>query len=70
MKAFGWRLCSLRLSSPTLMRRLTPSLQVLSTVSRTGSLLGVAPDANRDIDERELLPLIWAGPDADKKDAE
>jgi cell division protein FtsI (penicillin-binding protein 3) len=43
---------------------------VARVVSRTGSLLGVVPDANRDIDERELLPLIWAGPDADKKDPE
>ena len=43
---------------------------VARVVSRTGSLLGVVPDANRDIDERELLPLIWAGPNADKKDPE
>jgi cell division protein FtsI (penicillin-binding protein 3) len=43
---------------------------VSRVVSRTGSLLGVVPDANRDIDERELLPMIWAGPDADKKDPE
>ncbi len=39
-------------------------------VSRTGTILGIQPDPNRDIDERELLPLIWAGPDADKKDPE
>ena len=36
---------------------------VSRVVSRTGSLLGVRPDAGRDIDESELLPLIWTGPD-------
>ncbi|WP_029935465.1 peptidoglycan D,D-transpeptidase FtsI family protein [Sphingomonas sp. UNC305MFCol5.2] len=36
---------------------------VSRVVSRTGTLLGVKPDAGRDIDERELLPLIWTGPD-------
>ncbi|AQR73522.1 penicillin-binding protein 2 [Sphingomonas sp. LM7] len=35
-------------------------------VSRTGALLGVTPDNNRDIDESDLLPLIWAGPEAPK----
>ncbi|MBO9624590.1 MAG: penicillin-binding protein 2 [Sphingomonas sp.] len=35
---------------------------VSRVVSRTGTLLGVAPDNNRDIDESELLPLIWQGP--------
>jgi cell division protein FtsI (penicillin-binding protein 3) len=38
-------------------------------ISRTGALLGVTPDAGRDIDESELLPLIWKGPDP-KKTAE
>ena len=42
---------------------------VSRVVSRTGALLGVTPDATRDIDERELLPLIWQGPDP-KKTAE
>ena len=36
---------------------------VSRVVSRTGTLLGVKPDAGRDIDESELLPLIWTGPD-------
>jgi cell division protein FtsI (penicillin-binding protein 3) len=36
---------------------------VSRVVSRTGTLLGVTPNAGRDIDERELLPLIWTGPD-------
>ncbi len=39
-------------------------------VSRTGTILGVAPDTGRDIDEHDLLPLIWSGPDSDKKDPE
>jgi cell division protein FtsI (penicillin-binding protein 3) len=36
---------------------------VSRVVSRTGTLLGVTPNAGRDIDESELLPLIWTGPD-------
>lgn len=43
---------------------------VSRVVSRTGAILGVRPDANRDIDESELLPLIWEGPDAKTKDPE
>ncbi len=43
---------------------------VSRVVSRTGAILGVTPDANRDIDESELLPLIWEGPDAKTKDPE
>jgi cell division protein FtsI (penicillin-binding protein 3) len=35
-------------------------------VTRTGALLGVTPDNTRDIDESELLPLIWQGPEAPK----
>jgi cell division protein FtsI (penicillin-binding protein 3) len=35
-------------------------------VARTGALLGVTPDNNRDIDESDLLPLIWQGPEAPK----
>ena len=35
-------------------------------ISRTGSLLGVAPDSHRDIDESELLPLIWQGTGPEK----
>lgn len=35
-------------------------------VTRTGALLGVTPDNNRDIDESDLLPLIWEGPEAKK----
>ncbi|RYD56571.1 MAG: penicillin-binding protein 2 [Sphingomonadales bacterium] len=42
---------------------------VSRVISRTGSILGVAPDSTKDIDVSELLPLIWAGPDA-KKSAE
>ena len=35
---------------------------VSRVISRTGAMLGVLPDANRDIDERELLPLLWRAP--------
>jgi cell division protein FtsI (penicillin-binding protein 3) len=31
-------------------------------VTRTGTLLGLTPDARRDIDESDLLPLIWQAP--------
>jgi len=35
---------------------------VSRVISRTGSMLGVIPDANRDIDESDLLPLLWHAP--------
>ena len=38
-------------------------------VSRVGSLLGVMPDENRDIDEHDLLPLLWQSPSEKLKDA-
>ena len=31
-------------------------------VARVGSLLGVVPDSGRDIDESDLLPLLWQEP--------
>lgn len=40
----------------------TASPVVSRLVSRTGSILGVTPDANRDIDESDLMPLLWTGP--------
>ncbi|RYD62127.1 MAG: penicillin-binding protein 2, partial [Sphingomonadales bacterium] len=42
---------------------------VARVVSRVGTILGVAPDPNRDIDVSDLLPLIWGGPEP-KKSAE
>ena len=39
---------------------------VSRVVSRTGALLGVTPDNSRYIDESDLLPLIWKGPDPKK----
>lgn len=30
-------------------------------ISRTGAMLGVTPDATRDIDVSQLLPLVWTG---------
>jgi cell division protein FtsI (penicillin-binding protein 3) len=35
---------------------------VSRVISRTGSMLGVIPDATRDIDESDLLPLLWHAP--------
>lgn len=34
---------------------------VSRVVQRTGSLLGVTPDLNRDIDVSDLTPLLWRG---------
>jgi cell division protein FtsI (penicillin-binding protein 3) len=31
-------------------------------ISRVGALLGVIPDTTRDIDESDLLPLLWQAP--------
>ncbi|WP_425228275.1 peptidoglycan D,D-transpeptidase FtsI family protein [Sphingomonas sp.] len=31
-------------------------------IARTGAMLGVTPDMNRDIDVHELMPLIWHAP--------
>jgi cell division protein FtsI (penicillin-binding protein 3) len=33
---------------------------VANVISRTGPLLGIIPDENRDIDTSELLPLVGA----------
>ena len=32
------------------------------TIARTGAMLGVVPDMSRDIDESDLLPLLWNDP--------
>lgn len=34
-------------------------------IQRIGPLLGVLPDMSRDIDESDLLPLLWNGPGSD-----
>lgn len=34
---------------------------VSRVISRTGGMLGVVPDTQRDIDVSELMPLIWSG---------
>ncbi|WP_374943331.1 peptidoglycan D,D-transpeptidase FtsI family protein [Sphingomonas sp.] len=39
-------------------------------VSRVGSLLGVIPDDRRDIDESDLLPLLWQEPGEKQADAQ
>ena len=38
-------------------------------VARVGAMLGVVPDAARDIDESDLLPLLWEEPAAKTADA-
>ena len=40
---------------------------VSRVIMRTGSLLGVHPDMNRDIDVSDLTPLIWRAPGAAAK---
>jgi cell division protein FtsI (penicillin-binding protein 3) len=32
------------------------------TIARTGAMLGVMPDMSRDVDERDMLPLLWQDP--------
>ena len=39
---------------------------VSRVIMRTGPLLGVMPDMNRDIDVSELLPLLWHAPGQDQ----
>jgi cell division protein FtsI (penicillin-binding protein 3) len=34
-------------------------------IQRIGPLLGVRPDMSKDIDESDLLPLLWKGPGSD-----
>ncbi len=41
---------------------------ISKTVARIGPLLGVIPDERHDVDESELLPLLWR-PEKDKKPA-
>jgi cell division protein FtsI (penicillin-binding protein 3) len=35
---------------------------VSRVIMRTGSLLGVTPDTQRDVDVSDLLPLLWHAP--------
>ena len=43
---------------------------VSRVISRTGAMLGVIPDANRDIDESDLMPLLWRAPGEDGSQGE
>ncbi|MDO7842023.1 peptidoglycan D,D-transpeptidase FtsI family protein [Sphingomonas immobilis] len=38
---------------------------VSRVIARTGAMLGVMPDANRDIDVSDLTPLVWRAPGKD-----
>jgi cell division protein FtsI (penicillin-binding protein 3) len=40
----------------------TASPVVSRVVSRTGAILGVTPNATRDIDLADMMPLLWTGP--------
>ncbi|MFA6122368.1 peptidoglycan D,D-transpeptidase FtsI family protein [Sphingomonas sp.] len=42
---------------------------VSRVISRTGAMLGVMPDAHRDVDVADLTPLLWHAP-GDRKNAE
>ena len=41
---------------------LTVGPVVRRVIMRTGAMLGVMPDARRDIDVSQLLPLLWHAP--------
>ena len=41
---------------------LTAAPVVRRVIMRTGAMLGVVPNANRDIDVSQLLPLLWHAP--------
>ena len=43
---------------------------VSRVISRTGAMLGVIPDNQRDIDIRELQGLLWHAPGDKKVEAE
>ncbi|CAN5499062.1 penicillin-binding protein 2 [soil metagenome] len=43
---------------------------VSRVITRTGSLLGVVPDLQRDVDVSELLPLLWHAPGENSADPE
>lgn len=43
---------------------------VSRVIMRTGPMLGVMPDMNRDVDVSELLPLLWHAPGEDQADPE
>lgn len=57
-ETFGWKTAAWN-AAPVVGR----------VVSRVGPLLGVLPDANRDIDESDLLPLLFKTPDEKQADA-
>ena len=43
---------------------------VSRVIMRTGAMLGVMPDANRDVDVSELMPLLWHAPGENAADPE
>ena len=43
---------------------------VSRVISRTGPLLGVSPDLNRDVDLSDITPLIWHAPGEKPSDVE
>lgn len=43
---------------------------VSRVISRVGAMLGVMPDNGKDVDESDLLPLLWQAPGETRADAE
>ncbi|QQV76313.1 penicillin-binding protein 2 [Sphingomonas aliaeris] len=43
---------------------------VSRVVTRVGAMLGVMPDNGKDVDESDLLPLLWQAPGETRADAE
>lgn len=57
-ETFGWKTAAWN-AAPVVGR----------VVSRVGAMLGVIPDATHDIDESDLLPLLWTAPGEKQTDA-
>lgn len=45
-------------------RSLNAAPVVGRTITRVGAMLGVVPDANKDIDVSDILPTLWQDPTA------
>ena len=57
-ETFGWKTAAWN-AAPVVGR----------VVARVGAMLGVVPDASKDIDESDLLPLLWQEPGEKQVDA-
>ena len=50
-ETFGWKTAAWN-AAPVVGR----------TITRVGAMLGVVPDANKDVDESDILPTLWQDP--------